>query len=159
MLCAQVDDDGRDVVVGESVAERRHFFAAHDELVFNFFVGPLLLKILAEKRRAFFSADAAGAVAVLAALGAEDVGAGEFSGFFIGRSRERCCGDEQGEAYESEFHHMNIVPREAEALRGSYFTSRSSQKSCDERGTAHTGTDAGVETEMRLVRCAARDMC
>ena len=45
VLGAQVCDEVGDFVVGEGVGEGGHFFAAHDELRFDFFVGPGLAEV------------------------------------------------------------------------------------------------------------------
>lgn len=93
MLGAQVGDEAGDFVVRKCVREGRHFFATHDELIFNFFRGPHLAEV-ARESRTFFCADSACAVAVFTTFFAEKVGAGLLSWFGGGRNG---CGRDQGD--------------------------------------------------------------
>lgn len=76
MLGAEIGDELGDLLVAERVAERGHFVAAVEDLIGHFFRRPVLVVANVEEGWRLFGADAAGAVAIGAALVAEEEGAG-----------------------------------------------------------------------------------
>ena len=80
ILGAKIGDELRNLLVGQGVAEGRHLLPAVQDLSGDFCGGPRFVRTDAGERGGFFAANAVGAVAVGAALVAEQNSAGFLAG-------------------------------------------------------------------------------
>lgn len=91
MFGAQISDDVGDLLIAERVREWRHFLSAIEDLAGHFVGRPAIVLADVDERRSLFGAGAIGAVAMGAALVAEEDGAGDLL-FLVLVAPERMCG-------------------------------------------------------------------